>query len=64
VIVWRGSFSDNDIISLTTLNCRFEFAVDKVPNQQGRNMLLAALESPTPGNGVFKIGQQDSPAAN
>ncbi len=55
VIVWRGNFSDNDILSLTTLNCKFQFAVNDVPNRQGQNLLLAALQNPLPGSGFFDL---------
>jgi hypothetical protein len=62
VVVWRGTFSDTDILSLTTRNCKFEFEVNKVPSQQGQNLLLAALESPQPGSGVFSLKRgMDSP---
>jgi hypothetical protein len=55
VIVWRGTLADTDILFLQTRNCRFEFAVNTVPNRAGQNLLVAALETKEPGSGTFDL---------
>jgi len=60
VIVWRGTLSDTDILTLTTRNCKFEFAVHRVPSPQGQNLLLEALENPQPGSGIFTLKSRAS----
>jgi hypothetical protein len=55
IIVWRGELSDTNIIRLQTLNCKFEFDVRETPSIRGQKLLLAALESPTPGSSTFSV---------
>jgi hypothetical protein len=55
VIVWRGELSDTNILQLQTINCKFEFDVRETPSLRGQKFLLAALESPVPGTGTFRV---------